>query len=387
MASIQRSMSAAKQAAKPQGLLQKLASIQIGGSSKSKGIKFKKRDLIHMMRNISTLVENGLTLPKAIETISREKSLKRYASLLDHVRVKLESGEMFSTALAQAGGAFNDLFINQIRVGERSGTLPDAIKRLTEQLERGDDLKSKVMKRLAYPIMLVTVGAGAVSFMILFVVPTFEKTYAESGAQLPAITQLLIDVGAFAQNYGWMVILGVVAAVTGLVMVRRNPQGRFRMDQLMLRVPFIGEWLKNIAVLQFMEVLGNLMEAGFTIVDALKVCAGSIGNRAVRKSVEQLHAAILRGERFSAELEKHGDLFPPVVNQLVIVGEKTGTLSKATFDIRKHLQREVERTTNLLVGTIEPVLTIGLATCIGGILLAIYLPMFDMISAMNGGGH
>lgn len=159
------------------------------------------------------------------------------------------------------------------------------------------------------------------------------------------------------------------------------------MDHFLLRIPFIGEWLKNIAVLQFMEVLGNLMEAGFTIVDALKVCAGSIGNRAVRKSVEQLHSAILRGERFSAELERHSDLFPPVVNQLVIVGEKTGTLSKATMDIRKHLSREVERTTNLLIGTIEPVLTIGLATCIGGILLAIYLPMFDMISAMNGGGH
>jgi len=370
-----------------QGILQKLASVQIGGPPKNKAVKFKKRDLIHMMRNISTLIENGLTLPKAIETISREKSLKRYAGLLDQVRIKLESGEMFSTALSQCGKTFSDLFINQIRVGERSGTLPDAIQRLTEQLERGDDLKARIIKKLAYPVMLVTVGSGAVSFMILYVVPTFEKTYAESGAKLPAITQLLISVGAFASAYGWLLILAAMLAVAGIIAVRRNPQGRLWMDHFLLRIPFIGEWLKNIAVLQFMEVLGNLMEAGFTIVDALKVCAGSIGNRAVRKSVEQLHSAILRGERFSAELERHSDLFPPVVNQLVIVGEKTGTLSKATMDIRKHLSREVERTTNLLIGTIEPVLTIGLATCIGGILLAIYLPMFDMISAMNGGGH
>lgn len=386
MSSIQR-VFASGRGMSAQGILQKLASIQMGGPPKNKAVKFKKRDLIHMMRNISTLIENGLTLPKAIETISREKSLKRYAGLLDQVRIKLESGEMFSTALSQCGKTFSDLFINQIRVGERSGTLPDAIQRLTEQLERGDDLKARIIKKLAYPVMLVTVGSGAVSFMILYVVPTFEKTYAESGAKLPAITQLLISVGAFASAYGWLLILAAMLAVAGIIAVRRNPQGRLWMDHFLLRIPFIGEWLKNIAVLQFMEVLGNLMEAGFTIVDALKVCAGSIGNRAVRKSVEQLHSAILRGERFSAELERHSDLFPPVVNQLVIVGEKTGTLSKATMDIRKHLSREVERTTNLLIGTIEPVLTIGLATCIGGILLAIYLPMFDMISAMNGGGH
>src|SRR5690606_34484879 len=184
-------------------------------------------------------IENGLTLPKAIETISREKSLKRYAGLLDQVRIKLESGEMFSTALSQCGKTFSDLFINQIRVGERSGTLPDAIQRLTEQLERGDDLKARIIKKLVYPVMLVTVGSGAVSFMILYVVPTFEKTYAESGAKLPAITQLLISVGAFASAYGWLLILAAMLAVAGIIAVRRNPQGRLWMDHFLLRIPFI----------------------------------------------------------------------------------------------------------------------------------------------------
>jgi type IV pilus assembly protein PilC len=134
-------------------------------------------------------------------------------------------------------------------------------------------------------------------------------------------------------------------------------------------------------------VLGNLMDAGFTVVEALKACSHAVGNRKIRETIMEMHEALTRGERFSEELARHGELFPPVVNQLVIVGEKTGTLSKTTVHIRAHLRREVETYTNVMLGTIEPVMTAGLASAIGTILLAIYLPMFDMINAMNGGGH
>jgi type IV pilus assembly protein PilC len=282
---------------------------------------------------------------------------------------------------------FHELLVSQVRVGERSGTLPETIKRITHQLEQAADLKAQIIKKLAYPATLLALGSGAVIFMLLYVVPTFEKTYAEAGAQLPWITRALIQAGRLGAAYGWLVILGIAAAVAAMIAVRQNPKGRLRMDTAVLRLPVLGDLARNLAVLQFMEVLGNLMESGFTIVDALKVSANSISNRAVRRSVEQLHGAILRGERFSAELERCGELFPPVVSQLVIVGEKTGTLAKATHDIRNHLQREVQRYTTLMLGAIEPVLTIGLAVCIGGILLAIYLPMFDMIGAMNNGPH
>jgi type II secretory pathway component PulF len=370
------------QAKASEGLFQKLSNIKLGGG-KAKKVKFKKKDLIHIMRNLSTLIENGMTLPKALQTIIREKALKKYSEVLDGVRVQVESGEMFSAALEKIGGIFTDIMINQIRVGERSGTLPDTIQRLTAQLENSDDLKGQIIKKLSYPVMLVTLGSGAVSFMLLFVVPTFQKTYEESGAKLPMITQVLIKAGELGTAYGWIVITAIVGLVVSIIVTRRSENGKLWMDTWMLKIPIFGEWLTNLAVLQFMDVLGNLMEAGFTIVDALKVCAGSINNRAIRKSISKLHSAILRGEKFSAELERLGDLFPPVVTQLVIIGEKTGTLAKSTKDIRAHLQREVQRVTNAMLGTIKPVMTIGLAICIGGIVLAIYLPMFDMIGAMN----
>jgi len=180
-----------------------------------------------------------------------------------------------------------------------------------------------------------------------------------------------------------MVLLALVALVSTVVGIRRQTAGRLWMDGWLLRLPMLGQFFKNISVLQFMEVLGNLMDAGFTVVEALESCAKSVGNRAIRQSILEMHEALTRGERFSDELGRHGDLFPPVVKQLVVVGEKTGTLSKTTVHIRAHLRREVETYTNVMLGAIEPIMTAGLATCIGGMVLAIYLPMFDMIGAMN----
>lgn len=363
--------------------LKKLQNIKIGGGGKAKGMKIKKRDMIFMLRNISILIENGLSLPKSLETLVTEKSLKKYSSMLEDIKSRVENGEAFSDALAMYPDAFNDLMVSQIRIGERSGTIPVTMGRIMHQLEHADNLKGHIIKKLSYPCILVTAGSGAITFMLLYVIPTFQGIYAESGAKLPGITQLLITLGELGTKYGWMLILGIVALVSTIVGIRRQTAGRLWMDTWLLRVPLLGQWFKNISVLQFMEVLGNLMDAGFTVVEALESCSKAVGNRAIRQSINQMHAALTRGERFSDELGRHGDLFPPVVRQLVVVGEKTGTLSKTTVHIRAHLRREVETYTNVMLGAIEPTMTAGLAFCIGGMVLAIYLPMFDMIGAMK----
>jgi type IV pilus assembly protein PilC len=155
------------------------------------------------------------------------------------------------------------------------------------------------------------------------------------------------------------------------------------MDAAILRAPVFGNWLRDIAVLQLMEVLGSLMEAGYNLAEALGEAGQAVSNRAIRQGVRDLQNAVRRGEKFSRELERHGETFPPIVSQLVIVGEQTGTLTRATSHIRDHLQREIERKTNIFVGTIEPTLTIGLAGAIAAILLAIYLPMFDMVNTIK----
>lgn len=371
------------------GFLKKLQSIQIGGGNAGRSsTKMKKRDLIFVLRNVSILVENGLSLPKAFETLVKEKALQKYSPMLHTIKSRVENGDAFSDALTQFPNTFSDLMVSQVRVGEKSGTIPQTLSRLMQQLEHADNLKSQIIKKLTYPALLITAGTGAVTFMLLYVVPTFENVYKESGAKLPAVTQFLIYVGQFGTSYGWMILLGIIALVCSMAYVRKTPAGRLWMDTWLVRIPVLGQWFKNIAVLQFMEVLGNLMDAGFTVVEALKACSTAVGNRHIRQTITEMQDALNRGERFSDELAKYGDLFPPVVNQLVLVGEKTGTLPKTTVHIRAHLRREVETYTNVMLGMIEPIMTATLATAIGTILLAIYLPMFDMINAMNGGpGH
>ncbi|MDA1055501.1 MAG: type II secretion system F family protein [Planctomycetota bacterium] len=362
--------------------LKKLQNIKIGGG-RAKGMKIKKRDMIFILRNISILIENGLSLPKSLETLVTEKSLKKYSSMLEEIKSRVENGEAFSDTLTSFPEAFHELIVTQIRIGERSGTMPLTLGRILHQLEHADNLKGVIIKKLSYPCILVTAGSGAITFMLLYVIPTFQGIYEESGAKLPGITRLLIYLGEAGTQYGWMVVLGIVALVSATVTIRRQTAGRLWMDTWLLRVPLLGRWFKNMSVLQFMEVLGNLMDAGFTVVEALESCSKAVGNRAIRQSITEMHEALTRGERFSDELARHEDLFPPVVKQLVVVGEKTGTLSKTTVHIRAHLRREVETYTNVMLGAIEPTMTAGLAVCIGGMVLAIYLPMFDMIGAMK----
>jgi type IV pilus assembly protein PilC len=198
------------------------------------------------------------------------------------------------------------------------------------------------------------------------------------------VTQVLIAVGSATRSYGWAAIALPLLLLVGLKQARKNAQFALRIDAAVLKLPLFGNWLRDISVLQLMEVLGNLMEAGFTLAEALGESADTIGNYAVKRNAHRLQSAVHRGEKFSREIERMGEMFPPIVSQLVIVGEQTGNLANATVHIRHHLEEEIDRKTNILVGTLEPVLTLTLATAIGTILLAIYLPMFDMISTVGG---
>ncbi|NQT37591.1 MAG: type II secretion system F family protein [Planctomycetes bacterium] len=355
------------------------------GLSRSAEPKLKRRELAFILRNLATLVSNGLSLAKSLDTLARERSLRKHTEMLGILRRKVETGEVFSKALAEFPRTFNKVMVNQIRAGEKAGTLAEALERVARQVENANKLRSKVIRKLSYPAFLVGAASLAVSFMLVFVIPVFEETYAAAHIPLPLVTRVLMATGQYAVAYGWMVPLVVVSGVIGLKRARMKRPFALWMDRELLRVPLLGEWLRNLAVLQFIDVFGNLIDSGLKVVDALGFSSGSVGNRAVREGVQALQAAVIRGERFGRELTQMGDLFPPVVGQLIAVGEKTGNLSKATSYIRGHLEQEIERQTNAMVGTIEPVLTISLAAVIATILLAIYLPMFDMIGAASQG--
>jgi type II secretory pathway component PulF len=350
---------------------------------KRKPRRLKPHELTDILRNLSTLVGNGVPLPKALATLAQEDSLARHRDVLNAVRRKVETGTAFSVALTECLDACDKITTSQIRVGERAGTLAETLAHLAETRDKAGELRRDVIKKLAYPCMLVVLGSGLITFLLLYVVPVFEKTYAEAKVPLPFITMALIAFGNLAKKYLWIVAATIIFSLLGLKQMRKNRQFAARMDRAILHTPMFGKWLRDMAVLQVMDVLNNLMTAGFTLAESLKQTADSVGNRAVRQGVRTLQQAVERGERFSRELERQQDLFPPIVNQLVIVGESTGQLTKATLDICNHLRREIERKTNIMVGMLEPILTISLAAAIACILLAIYLPMFDMVNTVS----
>ncbi|MBA3480533.1 MAG: type II secretion system F family protein [Pirellulales bacterium] len=361
-----------------------LGGLSLSGSKASrKRRRLKPQDLTNILRNLSTLVGNGVPLPKALATLAQEDSLAKHREAIDAVRRKVETGAPFSTALAECLDACDKITTSQIRVGERAGTLAETLQHLAETRDKAGELRSQVIKKLAYPGMLVVLGSGLITFLLLYVVPVFEQTYADAKVPLPFVTKALIAFGGLAKSYLWMPAAAGILGAVALKQLRTNRQFAARMDLAILRSPVMGKWLRDMAVLQVMDVLNNLMTAGFTLAEALRQTADSVGNRAVRQGVRNLQQAVERGERFSRELERQQDLFPPIVNQLVIVGESTGQLTKATLDICNHLRREIERKTNIMVGALEPILTISLAAAIAVILLAIYLPMFDMVNTVK----
>ena len=365
----------------------KLASIEIGSSRRRSpgSIRIPRKDLTFILRNLATLLDNGLPLPRSLATLSQERAVRRYEPVLDDLRRSVETGEPISSAMARYPDSFNEIIVNQVRAGERAGTLVESLLRLSAQLQRFDETRSLVIRKLSYPAVLVGAGTVAVSFMILFVIPVFQQTYDEAGIPLPMITRVLIGAGEIAVSYGWVVLVVAAGAYWAYRRAAADPKASLWLDQIALRVPVFGELLRNIVVLHFMEVFGNLLESGFTVVDALEISARVVKNRAIRGSIDHLRSAVNRGERFSRELDKLGELFPPVVSQLVMIGEQSGQLVKTSGDIRRHLHRDIEDRTNALVGTIEPILTITLAAMIGVILLAIYLPMFDMMGTASVG--
>jgi type IV pilus assembly protein PilC len=345
--------------------------------------KMKDRDLVFILRNLATLTESGVSLPKALGTLAEERALEKHREMLQSIRRHVENGETFSSALAHYGASFDTVMVNQIKVGEHAGTLGETLTTIARHREDSNRLRSEIIRKMAYPTLLVVMGSAVIIFLLTYVIPVFEETYENAHVPLPFITRLLIALGAAAKSYGWMA-LGLLAVTVVVVrQLRKRSDLAYKMDAKILRMPVFGHWLRDIAVLQLMEVLGSLMDAGYTLAEALGEAAQAVRNRAIRKSVRDLQNAVRRGEKFSRELERHGETFPPIVSQLVIVGEQTGALTRATSHIRDHLKREIERKTNLFVGTIEPTLTIGLAAAIAAILLAIYLPMFDMVNTIK----
>lgn len=362
----------------------KLHNIKFGDDVETpERFRMKRTALAALIRNVVMLLENGLSLPRALATLCQEPSLRKYAWMLNIIRRRMETGTSFSAALSEFPRTFDQSIINQVKVGERSGDMVATLQRISNQLERSGEVRSALVKRLTYPMMIVLAGVGLIIFMMTAVVPEFEAVFSESGAQLPWITVMVSSSSRFLYSWGWVVAIAVAIFWLLFRQFRRSAKFAEPFDRFLLRIPVVGVWFRDYAVLQFIDTAGVMMDAGFVPVDAIEASVSGIGNRAIRAVVRKLAAAVRSGVRLSDELGRHPDMFPPTVSQLVVVGEQTGKISNATQGVRDHLRRQLESRIDRTMTFVEPLITLSMAIVIGCIVMAIYLPMFGMMDALE----
>ncbi len=365
------------------GLLSTLCrELTVDRSSPDK-VRMKPRDLANMLNMLRTLLENGMPLQKALSALAADPSLRKHGKLLKRLTNRLVEGSSFHQAIAAFPTAFPIHVVQQIKLGEASGNLITALHRIAEQIEGWLTIRNNLFQKLSYPLLVILAGSGLMGFMLTVVVPQFETIYAESNVDLPWVTSVVTALSRALGRYFWLAIFPVGSCVGLYFYIRGNNQARHKFDGLTTRIPVIGTFIRDVAVIQFLRSVHALSEAGFVPIDAISQACHTVTNRYVRRELEKLSTALAQGGKLSTAMNHIEHLIPNSVRQLIMVGEHSGSITRSCEGSCKFLEGRLQQRINTLMGLVEPLLTVTLATCIGWIVLAVYMPMFKMFDVLD----
>jgi type IV pilus assembly protein PilC len=353
---------------------------QLTISLKRKGVR--TRDIVIFTRQFATMINAGLSLVQSLDILARQTENPALGEVTRQVVFDVESGHTLADAFSKHPKAFTELYVNMVAAGEAGGILDTILMRLATFLEKSDALIRKVKGAMVYPAVIMSVAAIAVAVLLVFVIPTFQKMFASVGMELPLPTRIVIGMSNGLINY-WWVMLGVIAL---LIYAIRNyyktPDGRKRIDQMMLNAPVIGDLLRKSAVSRFTRTLGTLISSGVSILDGLEITAKTAGNRVIHDAVMESRNSIAGGETIASPLEK-SKVFPPMVISMIAVGEQTGGLDEMLSKIADFYDEEVDVAVSALLSLMEPMMIVILGVIVGGMVVAMYLPIFDMMNAVQ----
>lgn len=324
------------------------------------------------------MVDAGLPLPQSLNILGANMESKSFSDILKKVKGSIESGATFSESLARHPKAFDELYVNLVAAGEAGGILDGILNRLGEYIEKAVKIKRQVKSAMMYPAVVLVVAFGVIAVMLGKVIPTFEKMYENfDGAQLPGPTQVVIKIShAFTNNAP--LIFGIIFAVVfGIAMARRTPKGRVVFDKVLLRLPIVGGLLRKIAVARFTRTLGTLLNSGVAILDALEICAKTSGNKEIEAGIMYARDKVSQGNDVAGPLAET-KVFPQMVTQMVGVGEETGALDQMLNKIADFYEEEVDVAVAGMTSMIEPLMMAFLGVVVGGLIIAMYLPIFEI---------
>ncbi|NIM52549.1 MAG: type II secretion system F family protein [Gemmatimonadales bacterium] len=349
---------------------------------RKRGGRIPTRDVVVFTRQFATMINSGLPLVQALDILAQQTENKALADVTRQVVYDVESGNTLADALDKHKNAFSQLYVNMVAAGEAGGILDTILLRLATFLEKNDAIVRKVKGAMIYPAVIFSVAGIAVVVLLIFVIPTFESMFASVNLQLPLPTRVVIALSEILQGYWWAIIGG---AVGGFFIVRQyyaTDGGKLVIDRALLKMPVLGDLLRKSAVSRFTRTLGTLLSSGVSILEGLEITARTAGNRVIHDAVMRSRGSIAGGETIAQPLEKSG-VFPPMVTSMIAVGEATGGLDEMLAKIADFYDDEVDTAVSALLSLMEPVMIVVLGVVVGGMIVAMYLPIFDMINAVQ----
>jgi type IV pilus assembly protein PilC len=359
----------------------KAAAFNLFGGTKLGG-KVKDKDLAIYTRQFSTMIDAGLPIAQCLAILSEQSESKTLRDVTTRIAKDVEGGSTLADSFRKYPKTFDDLFTNMLAVGESGGVLDVVLQRLSGYIEKAAALKRKVKGAMVYPITIISVAFLVIIFMMIFVIPTFAKMFEGLGAELPLPTKIVMWLSDFVQRFIIFIVVGLAAMVWALKRYYATDQGSKVIDRLLLRFPVIGTLIKKVAVARFTRTMGTLLSSGVPILEGLLITARSSGNRVVEAAVLQARTAVMAGRTLADPL-RQTPVFPPMVVHMINVGENTGALDNMLSKIADFYDDEVDTAVSALTSLLEPLMIVFLGVVVGGLVVAMYMPIFKMVTLVK----
>ena len=344
--------------------------------------KVKPKDLAIFTRQFSVMIDAGLPLVQCLEILGAQQQDKGFQKIIEAVREDVEKGLTLQAALSKHPKAFNDLYVNMVGAGESGGILDVILQRLSTYIEKAVKLTAKVKGAMTYPVAVITIAISVVVIIMVKVIPVFSAMYDGLGSKLPFPTLMCMALSSALINYSWIIIIAVVLIVIGLRQYYRTPAGRLLIDGFMLKIPIIGDVLRKVAVARFCRTLGTLISSGVPILEGMDITARTAGNMVIQNAILKSKDAVEQGRNIATPLAET-KVFPPMVVQMVGVGEATGALDAMLSKVADFYEDEVDNAVANLTSLMEPIMIAMLGGIIGFIVVAMYLPIFNLANVFG----
>ncbi|MCP4716464.1 MAG: type II secretion system F family protein, partial [Deltaproteobacteria bacterium] len=337
----------------------------------------KTKDLILFTRQFSTMIDSGLPLIQGLEILAEQEENPTFKKILKQVKSDVEGGSSLADAMKKHPKAFDNLYVNLVAAGEMGGILDTILQRLAAYIEKNAKLVGKVKGAMVYPTTIMIIAFVVIAIMLIFVIPVFSEMFEGFGGELPGLTQAVVDLSDFLRGNWYYVFGGVAVSVFAFKKYRATDKGEYLTDKLLLKMPVVGDLLRKSAVAKFTRTLGTMISSGVPILDGMDIVAKTAGNRLVQEAIERTKDSISEGKTIAEPLLQSG-IFPPMVCQMVSVGESTGALDSMLGKIADFYEDEVDAAVDALTALIEPFMMVFLGGTVGTMLAAMYLPIFKM---------